>query len=91
MDRGAWWATVHGVTQLDTTERAHTQHIKTPMMRQDHTPLPAEKEKTENTRGGEEAEGGTGEHSRPPGKGALTSRVLQGREPWLPASAASMG
>ena len=23
MDGGAWWATVHGVTKLDTTERAH--------------------------------------------------------------------
>ena len=23
MDRGAWWATVHEVTELDTTERAH--------------------------------------------------------------------
>ena len=23
MDGGAWWATVHGVTELDTTERLH--------------------------------------------------------------------
>ena len=23
MDRGAWWATVHEVTELDTTERLH--------------------------------------------------------------------
>ena len=24
MDRGAWWAIVHGVTELDMTERTHT-------------------------------------------------------------------
>ena len=25
MDRGAWWATVHGVTELDTAERRTIQ------------------------------------------------------------------
>ena len=30
MDRGAWWATVHEVAELDTTERVYT-HIHTSM------------------------------------------------------------
>ena len=27
MDRGAWWATVHGVTELDTTEMTSQSHM----------------------------------------------------------------
>ena len=29
MGRGAWWATVSGTTELDTTERLGTQHTHT--------------------------------------------------------------
>ena len=28
MDRGAWWATVHGVTESNTTEHAHTHILR---------------------------------------------------------------
>ena len=28
MDRGAWWAVVHGVSEKDTTERLSTAHLK---------------------------------------------------------------
>ena len=27
MNRGAWWATVHGLSESDTTEHAHTQLV----------------------------------------------------------------
>ena len=29
MDRGAWWATVHGVTELDMTEHSTAAEIYT--------------------------------------------------------------
>ena len=29
--RGAWWATVHGLTELDTTERLNTHIIQGPI------------------------------------------------------------
>ena len=32
MDRGAWWATVHGIAELDTTEQhTHTSARRPPM------------------------------------------------------------
>ena len=31
MDRGAWWATVHGVTESDTTERLHFHALEKEM------------------------------------------------------------
>ena len=30
MDRGAWWATVHRITELDTTEQLSTSYIINP-------------------------------------------------------------
>ena len=32
MDRGAWWATVHGVAESDTTERLHHHHHQSKLM-----------------------------------------------------------
>ena len=32
MDRRAWWATVHGVTELDMTEHTCTQHTHLPTL-----------------------------------------------------------
>ena len=37
MDRGAWWATAHGVAELDTTE--HTQSMWTQVDRNRRRPL----------------------------------------------------
>ena len=34
MDRGAWWATVHGVAELDTTEQLSLYYIKTEILKQ---------------------------------------------------------
>ena len=37
MDRGAWWATVHGVSELDTTELLTHTHTYTHMRARAHT------------------------------------------------------
>ena len=40
MDRGAWWATVHGVAELAMTECIHTHthtHIQTDRQTDTHT------------------------------------------------------
>ena len=39
IDRGTWWATLHGVTEVDTTEHAHT-YIHTHTHTHTHTPAP---------------------------------------------------
>ena len=31
-DRGAWWARVHGITELDMTEHTCTQHTHLPTL-----------------------------------------------------------
>ena len=31
MDRGAWWAAIHGVAELDMTERLHFHALETEM------------------------------------------------------------
>ena len=36
MDRGAWWATVHGLTELDTTEHTVLLGIST-VQKSEHT------------------------------------------------------
>ena len=34
MDRGAWWATVHGVAESDTAEKLSMYYVKTEVLKQ---------------------------------------------------------
>ena len=40
MDRGAWWATVHGTVEWDTAEHTHTDHHHPGFPESSHSPPP---------------------------------------------------